>query len=102
MAVVVALSLFLHAIVVYKAIAFFRTGGNCRESDKTVVATLAGLSVLLIVSQIMVWTDNPWGLINGSVGMSLLMAFHFANAFFCLAMIESLTDRRSCPLYPRG
>lgn len=96
MLLVTALSILIHIVVVARAVTFFRQRHPCRESDKSTVAVLGGLSGLFILAQILVWGDSPWRLINGSVGMSLLMAFNFANAFFYLATIESLTDRKAC------
>ncbi|MNN45271.1 hypothetical protein D3C81_1595970 [compost metagenome] len=96
MLVITLLSVFLHGMVEYKAFLFFRQAGKCRESDKTMVSVMAGLSAMFMVAQLMAWGDSPWQLINASVGMSILMAFNFANAFFYLALIDSLTHRKEC------
>lgn len=102
MATVVLLSIFVYALVCGKSVLFFRQGGHCRESDKTIVASLGIGSVLFILGQVVVWGTNPFGLIHGSLGLSLLMAFNFFNAFFYLALITSLTERKACHSLPHG
>jgi uncharacterized YccA/Bax inhibitor family protein len=99
MLVITALSVFLNVLVVYKAIGFFRHGGECRESDKTVVATLAGLAVMFIIAQVLTWGAGPWMLERGTLGSLFMMAFNFANSFFYLAHISSLTDRKECHIH---
>lgn len=99
MLVVIMLSVFLHSLVIQRGAKFFRQGGFCTDADKSIVSVLIGLSVMFIITQVVVWADNPWWFIlKGSVGMSLMMGFNFANVFLYLALLHSMTSKRACSL----
>lgn len=99
MLVTTVLSVFLNALVIWKAIGFFRQGGSCRESDKSTVAVLGALSMMFIVAQVLTWGAGPWMLERGTLGSMFMMAFNFSNSFFYLAHINALTDRKECHLH---
>lgn len=100
MTVIIAFSVFLYGYVVFKGVKFFRQPGECRERDKSAVASLIALSVMVIVAEVVVWGAQPWELHGGPVGNSLLMAFNFANAFFYVGFIESHTENKVCRVSP--
>jgi accessory gene regulator protein AgrB len=95
MLVVTVLTTLIHAFVIAKAVTFFRVNGPCRESDKTIVAMLGALSAMFILAQVLVTVDNFGRVLTTSLASALLMGFNFSNAFFYLAQIKVLTDRRS-------
>lgn len=99
MLVVTALSVFLNSLVIFRAVSFFRQRAECRESDKSTVAVLCALSAMFIFAQLVTWGAGPWMLEKGTPGSLLMMAFNFANSFFYLAHIKSLTERIECRLH---
>lgn len=100
MMVITVLSVFLNALVVWKGVIFFRQGGPCRESDKSTVAVLMALAAMFVAAQVLTWGAGPWMLERGTLGSLFMMAFNFANSFFYLAHINSLTERTECRLPP--
>jgi len=102
MTVIILMSVCLYSWVVFRAIQFFQQEGGCRESDKSSVASLMALSVMVIMAEVLVWGSNPWEARVAPVGHSLLLAFNFANAFFYISFIESLTEKKICKVSQRG
>lgn len=101
MLVITVLSVFLNSLVLWKGAVFFRQGGECRESDKSTVAVLMALAGMFIAAQLLTWGAGAWMLQQGTIGSLFMMAFNFANSFFYLAHINTLTDRKECHLSQR-
>lgn len=87
-------ALLIHAYIFAKGVTFFRTVGDARENDKSIVASLMGLSVLFILAQLVAWHEQPWRMLTDSNSGVMFMAFIFAEAFFNLAITTNLTHRR--------
>lgn len=88
------LSTLIHVYIVTKAVAFFRTTGHCRESDKHMVAAIATLSVLFIVSQSLMWLETPPQLNTQQLSGPMFLAYNFSVAILFLAQIQLVTDNR--------
>jgi len=89
-----ALSIFIHLFIIAKSVNFFRTAGECRESDKHSVAAIAVLSGLFISTQALVWMERPTMLVGTSLLEPLSMAYNFAVAVLFLGQIQLVTRRK--------
>lgn len=89
-------SFILHAVVIYKGFGFFRLDKRCRDTDKSVVATLMAASIVFILMQLFTWISTPWGLVSFSIVESLRYGFDLFNAVFYWTLIHFYTERRVC------
>lgn len=96
MTVIIAFSVILNLLVVYKAWRFFRLKARCRESDRSIVAVFGLLSLLVSVSLMLVYGASPWEIHGPPIGNSLLTAVNFVMAMAHLGFIESVTGRKVC------
>lgn len=91
---VTAVSIFCHLWVIVKGIRFFRQRGRGRERDKSIVATLSFLSAMYITMMVLGWFEMPWRVVSQTVGITMLIGFTFANSFFYLGLITTLTENK--------
>jgi len=91
---VAAATVLCHLWVIIKGILFFRHRGRGRERDKSIVATLSFLSFMYIVMLVMGWFEVPWRTVSQTIGLTMMIGFTFANSFFYLGLITTLTENK--------
>jgi hypothetical protein len=97
MAPLTVVSLFIHMLVVYQVLVYFRGEHPCRESDKTIIAGLGVMSGLYVLSTGgmtlagLVAAGHP--ALRG-VDAALNSGFHVANAMVYYTIVRAHTMRR--------
>lgn len=97
MAPLTFVALFIHMLVIYQALTYFRVDDPCRESDKTIVAGLGVMSGLFIITTGGIAMAGlvaalPPGL--RGVDAALSSGFHVANAVMYYTIVRSHVARR--------
>lgn len=89
----------LHALVIYKGIAFFRTDPRCRDTDKALVATLIGASFAFLIVQGIDWYAHTLPVcMPPRLLSSLWYGFDLLNSVFYLTLVNKFSDIRICKL----
>jgi hypothetical protein len=96
MLIISVMSFTIHTGVLFKGYQFFRLDERCRETDKSVVATLMAASVMCLLAQVITWSISPWRPIEVNPAQSLSQAFNLFNAIFYWTLINFMQGRRVC------
>lgn len=101
MLIISIVSFAIHTGVLFKGYQFFRLDERCRETDKSVVATLMAASAMCLMAQLIAWSITPWSTIEGNAAQSLMYGFNLFNAIFYWTLINFMQVRRVCSITRR-
>ena len=96
MAPLTVVSLFIHMLVVYQVLVYFRQVDPCRESDKTIIAGLgvmSGLYMLTVGGTMLAGMAGGLTILRG-VDVALNSGFHVANAVVYYTIVRAHNARR--------
>lgn len=86
-----------YSAVLFRCLAFTRSGHRQRRDDRAEVARMATSVVIILLSMISLWVVEPWKLESNSMVSSLFMAHTiFVSAYFYhrIDTMERGRDRR--------
>lgn len=95
MLIVAILTSFIHVFILFRAVVFFRTAGQVRESDKTAVASISLLSVLFLFAMSLAWMEHPPLILSQQLSGPMFIAYNLAVAIVFAGQIKLVTDRRA-------